>query len=194
MKNSPDRENLFFAIEAEIKAHLNGDNLKISLDFLAYLKGSGMTWDFPTDGHPEFYYIDKLTCLFAFTKDEMDEATLDKTRQMIESAGNRFVYDPSSTWNICCWQCECDIYEPGNFQVGEDLKEFALDNVWKCISCGGCDTPGSHPRTVFGKEYASACCNVFQFINPDSETMEKIIKLMELQKAIIAESALIRKP
>jgi hypothetical protein len=47
---------------------------------------------------------------------------------------------------------------------------------------------GGGRRTVFGKEFENVCCNVFQLANPNNEEQEKIKKLMELQKHIIAES------
>jgi len=104
------------------------------------------------------------------------------------TTANRWAYDPSSSWNICCWQHEDDIYEPEGVSVGEGLKEFARENVWKCIRCGGCGAPGGKRRMVFGKEFDNACCNVFQFANPDDEMLEYIKQLMELEKHIIADA------
>ena len=113
-------------------------------------------------------------------------------RRQIEEAGNRFVYDPNSSWNICCWQYNDDVFELDNFPVDESVKEYARANVWKCIGChigdGGCPTPGGARRTVFGKKFENACCNLFQLANPDSDELEKIKILMELQKHIIADS------
>jgi len=175
----------FIRIEEEIKAYLNGDNLKNALDLLAYLKESGRTWTM-SDYHPEFYYMGEMTCLFAILKSALDETTLSNIRRMIEDAGNRWVYDPISSWNICCWQHDDDIYELDSFPVDEDFKKFARENVWKCIRCGGCGAPGGIHRTVFGKEFNNACCNLFQLANPDDEMMGYIKKLMELEKHIIS--------
>jgi len=184
----PESSNaeVFAKIEEETRTYLSGDNLRIALDFIAYLRESGRTWVL-SDYHPEFYYMGELTCLIAYRKSALDKATIRKLRRKIKKAGNRFEYDPSSSWNICCWQHEDDIYEPDGFPADEGLKEFARANVWKCIRCGGCDAPGGGCRTVFGKEYDNACCNVFQLANPDDEMLEHIKKLMELQKHIIAE-------
>jgi len=179
--------DVFAKIEEETRTYLNGDNLRSALDFLAYLRESGRTWIF-TEYHPEFDYMGELTCLIAYSKSALDEATLAEIRRKIEAAGNRFVYDPTSSWNICCWQNEDNIYEPDRFPVAEDLKEFARTNVWKCIDCGGCGAPGGGRRTVFGKEFDNACCNLFQFANPDDEMLEHIKTLMELQKHIIAHA------
>ena len=178
---------IFAKIEEETRNSLSGDKLRNALDFIVYLKESGRTWNFiKNECAPEFYYMDELTCLISFH--EFDEATLNIVRQKIEEAGNRFANDTTPSWNICCWQHNNDIYELDSFPVDEGLKEFARANVWKCIYCGGCGTPGGGRRTVFGKEYDNACCNVFQFVNPDDEMLEKIKKLMELQKHIIADS------
>ena len=181
---------VFEKIEEEIRTYLSGDNLRNALDLLAYLKESGRTWTFEIDCLPEFYYMGELTCLFAFMKFKLDEATLDAMRQMIEGAGNRWVYDPSSSWNLCCWQHEDDIYELDSFPVDEDVKEYARANVWKCIRChtdGNCETFGGSHRTVFGKGFDNACCNVFQLTNPDEKEVGYIKKLMELEKHIIAD-------
>jgi len=176
---------VFVKIEEDARNHLSGDKLRNALDFIAYLKDSGRTWTF-SDYHPEFCYMGELTCLISYHK--FDETTLNYVRQIIEAAGNRFANDLFPSWNICCWQHEDDLYEPDSFPVDEDLKDFARSNVWKCIRCGGCGTPGGGRRTVFGKEFDNACCNVFQFVNPDNEMLEKIKILMELQKHIIADS------
>jgi len=177
---------VFASIEEETRTYLKGDNLRIALDLLAYLKDSGREW-LMSEHHPEFYYMGELTCLIAYSKTPLDEAMLDVIRKMIEDAGNRWVYDPVSSWNLCCWQHDDDIYEPEGFPVDESLKEFARENVWKCINCGGCDAPGGGRRTVFGKEFPNACCNVFQLANPDDEMLGYIKKLMELEKRIIAD-------
>jgi hypothetical protein len=176
----------FIKIEEEAKTYLKGDNLRISLDLFVYLKESGRTWVL-SEHHPEFYFMGDLTCLIAYMKSALDEATVEKMQRMIEDAGNRWVYDPSSSWNICCWQHDDDIYEPDGLAVDEDLKEVTKANGCKCIRCGGCGAPGGIRRTVFGKEFDNACCNVFQFANPDNEMLDYIKKLMELQKHIIAE-------
>jgi hypothetical protein len=176
---------VFAKIVDETKTYLSGENLRIALDLLDYLKSSGRTWVL-SEYHPEFYYMDELSCLFAYMKVALSEETIATMRQMIENAGNHFVYDPVSSWNLCFWQNDDDLYEPDGFPVDEDLKKFAQDNVWKCIRCGGCDAVGGIRRVVFGKEFDNACCNLFQLANPDDEMLVYIKKLMELQKYIIA--------
>ena len=178
---------VFAKIEEETKKYLKGDNLRIATELLAYLKESGRTWVL-SEHHPEFYFMGELTCLFAFMKFALDEKMLTDMRKMIEDAGNRWAYDPVSSWNICCWQHDDDIYEHDGFPVDEGLKEFARENVWKCIRCGGCGAPGGIRRTVFGKTFDNACCNVFQLANPDDEMLVHIKNLMELEKHIIADS------
>jgi len=180
--------DVFAQIQEETQKYLNGENLRIAMDLLAYLKESGRTWTFEPGGHPEFYYMGELNCLFAYMKSPMDDATVAHVRKLVEDSGNRWVYDPSSSWNICCWQNDGDLYEPGDFPVSEDLKDFAREYVWKCIRCGGCSTPGGEHRAVFGKTFDNACVNLFQFANPTDEMLAHIIKLMELQKRIIAIS------
>jgi hypothetical protein len=179
---------VFEKIEEEAKTYLDGDNLKNALDLFGYLKESGRTWIL-SEYHPEFYYMGELTCLIAYSKSPLDESTLKYILQKIEDAGNRYVDLSSSYWNICCWQHKDDIYELDSFPVDEDVKEYARSNVWRCIGChtdGGCG--GAGRRTVFGKEFENACCNVFQLANPSEKEIGYIKKLMELQKHIIADS------
>ena len=164
-------EDAFKKTEDFLRDALRGGMLRNALDFVAYLKESGRTCKisvYPNSVHPMFHYMGEFTCLFACFKDNSDQ---------------------SDQWFICCWEGECDLYEPDGFPMDESLKEFARENVKKCFNCGGCDAPlGPVRRTIFGKEYDDACCNIFHFHNPDCETLEKIIKLMELQKHVIAES------
>ena len=49
----------FAKIEEETKTYLKGDNLRIAMDLLAYLKESGRTW-IMSEYHPEFYYMGEL--------------------------------------------------------------------------------------------------------------------------------------
>ena len=177
---------VFAQIEGEAKNSLSGDKLKNVLDFLAYLKESGRTWTFSNG--PWFDYMGEATCLISYRNSPLVDATVNHIRKMAEEAGNRWEYDPSPSWSIFCWQHGDDIYKLDSFPVDDDLKEFARENVWKCIRCGGCNAPGGGRRTVFGKVFDNACCNVFHFTNPDDEILEYIKKLMELEKHIIADS------
>jgi hypothetical protein len=184
MSNNNSAE-IYSKIEEETRTFLKGENLRIALDLLAYIKTSGRSWVL-SEHHPEFYFMGELSCLIAYMKFPLSEDMLVNMRRMIEEAGNRFVYDPTSSWNLCFWQNDNDLYEPDGFPIDEDVKEFARANVWKCIRCGGCGKPGGIRRTVFNKVYDNACCNVFQLANPDDKMLEYIKKLMELQKCIIA--------
>lgn len=167
--------NAYLQTEDSLKETLSGGLLINALDFVAYLKDSGRTClpkafaaNFELVRHPEFYYMGELSCLIC-----------DETKNE---------NNPFGWWQICCWQCECDIYELDSFPVDESLKEFTRNNVKKCFGCGGCDAPGGSRRTVFGIEYDGVCCNIFHFQNPDGAILENIKKLMELQKHIIAAS------
>jgi len=176
---------VFQQIERETQTYLKGEQLKVARMFLDYIKTSGRTWLLEEGGHPEFYYKGELTSLVAFAKTVMDEEETGRLRALVEGAGNRFVYEPGSSWNLCCWQHDDDIAVPPGFSVDEGLIAFAQSHVWKCIPCGGCDAPGGLRREVFGKTFDNACCNVYQFANPDEGMMKDIIRLMEWEKSII---------
>jgi len=148
-------EEVFTKIEGETQNSLNGEILENAMNFIAYLKKSGRTCMLPNGGHPEFYFTDELSCLIVYSK---------------------FVNDPSEWWNICCCQSINDVYEHDDFLVDESVKEFAQNKVWKCIGCNGCNAPGGRRRTVFGKVFDNACCNLWQFISPNADDLNKIIK------------------
>ena len=73
---------VFAKIEEETKNSLSGDKLRNALDFISYLKESGRMWIFEKDEcHPEFYYMDELTCLISYSKFDGDETTLSAVYQ-----------------------------------------------------------------------------------------------------------------
>ncbi|MCL2547367.1 MAG: hypothetical protein FWE06_09360 [Oscillospiraceae bacterium] len=158
--------NIFVQIEQEIKNTLNGDNQKTALDLLAYLKDSG----FKTEGGfpPHFTYKGNWSCVFVYFKDENH---------------------PSGHWFVCCLPGEIDVSVCSDFSIDESVKEFAQANVKICDSCyGECFALGGKRRTIFGKEYDGVCCNIFHFHAPNSNELEKVKKLMDLQKYIINDT------
>ena len=157
---SEKNETIEVAIENKLKGVLSGDILKNALDFTAYLKEIGMTYDKDN----RFYYMGEYTCILIFFKDEEN---------------------PSGLWVIC----DCPITEHDGYPLDDDLKEFARANVMICNGQCGCkDWPRGGDKTIFGQEYKSVCSSEIQFINPDAEALVKVKKLMEFWKYIIENS------
>ena len=160
---SEQKENMYTAAEDYVKNALSGEKLKNALDFIAYLKESGRTCDEPNP-HPHFAYMGMWSCLIIASKDKKD---------------------PLGFYFVCMWPGEHDVLECDSFPVEESVKEFARKNVKKCNKCyGECFNLGGLRRTVFGKEFDGVCCNVFHINSPAGETLENVIKLLELQKHI----------
>jgi len=146
-------------IEDKLKESLNGDTLKNALDFVAYLREIGMTTLDDKDGN-RFYYKGELMCIIIFWKDDAN---------------------PSGLWIIC----DAPVSGHEGFPTDESLEEFARANVKICgvfdgsHPCGCGSEPGKS-ITVFGKDYDNVCTSELQFYSPDTETLEKVKKLMEL--------------
>jgi len=145
-------------IEDNIKDVLSGDLLKNALDFVTYLRESGMT----PDGN-RFYYMGEMTCIIIWKKDKTN---------------------PSGEWFIC----DCPIHGQEGFPIDESVKEYAQANVSICRNCGCDHEARGVTKTIFGKEFNNLCSSEVIFVNPDAEGLEKIKMLMELWKHIIAES------
>jgi len=76
--------------------------------------------------------------------------------------------------------------------VESELKEFAWAHVTICPQepcsppyCQGDENGNNHCKNhwrIFGKDYESTCHAPLQFIDPDAETLDNIIKLLSITK------------
>jgi hypothetical protein len=86
--------------------------------------------------------------------------------------------------NAGIWIDTCDF--GGNDSDDGVLAEFAWANVRTCdhFSSGGkqcgCGRQPGFSRTIFGKKYENLCFALLEFINPDTGTIENIMRLMLL--------------
>jgi len=148
---------MFKELEDAITSSLEGDMQKNALDFVAYLKASGMT---PNEEHSSaFMYSGKWVCILCIIP--------------IDGKPNWVIFD-----NPLCGR-DVDI------SVEEDLKEFAWKHVNICTSCGGSCGCGSQPgvrKTIFGKEFENVCTSEVAFWNPDAEALKKVMRLIEIWK------------
>ena len=146
-------------IEEKLNETLSGDLLKNTLDFVAFLKDCGMTYD----NDNRFFYMGAYTYILIFFK------------------------DANNPEGILCI-CDCPIREHESFPIDESVKEYVWANVKKCKNCGCDDKMRGATKAIFGKEFDNLCSSEVTFINPDTESFEKIKTLMELWKYIIADS------
>jgi len=87
-------------------------------------------------------------------------------------------------WVIFFTVCDFDIDGSAN----DDLAEFAWKHAHICDHfitggqrCGCGRQPGSK-KIIFGKEFENICHCPMQFINPDTETLENMKKLLLILK------------
>ena len=166
-----EQEKPRLKIEEEIIAQLGGDLQKNALDFIAYLKESGMT---PDATHSSaFRYFDKWVCILIIMP--------------IDGKIGWTIFD-----NPLCGR-EYDL------PVDDDLKEFAWKHVNICCHftsggkyCGCGNQPGKH-ATIFGKEFDNVCTSEVAFSNPDAGALKKIVRLIDAWKDHVVEE-IQRKP
>ena len=162
--------NEYLKIREKFAEVFSEERLKSTLDFVDYLEESGRLCEFnPDDPCICFDYMGEYSGLFLYEKNE--DITM-------------------SIWFLLCWRNNCDVSEHENFPVDENLKEFAQKNIHKCTECGGCRSYGFGPtsRIIFGKEFDNVCNDVFHFYSPEGDELKNVIRLMELQKHIIADN------
>ena len=144
--------------ENEINNVLSGDKLKIAKDFLRYMESNGMT------AHAEhvgaFEYKGQWVCIACIIP-------MDGEPTMV-------IFDTPLTKHF------------DDFQLDEQLKEFAWTHVNVCTSCGGSSGCGSQPgltKTILGKEFNNLCTSEVAFWNPDAATLGNILQIIDIWKS-----------
>ena len=157
---SENNESIRPKIEDEINDSQMDDLLKKNaLDFVAYLRANGMTTD--ANHSKAFKYMDKFVCI-------LDIYPVDNI------VGWTIIDSP-----ICT-------SEYNDFPLDEHLKEFAWEHVTNCVNCGCGNRPGT--QKILGKEFDNVCTYFVVFRNPDAETLQKVIQLIEVLKHYIDEN------
>jgi len=151
-------------LETRLQQCLTGETLHNSLNFVAYLKETGMTTTTETSGY--FTYMGELICII-IEFEVSDE-------------------HPEGMWIIC----DCQATQHDVLPLDEKLKEFLHANVSICTGeCGCKDWPRGGDKIIFGQEFKSVCSSEIKYINPSSGELEKVKMLMELWKHAIADKA-----
>ena len=142
-------------IENELMEALSGDRLSNALDFIAYMKASGMT--IHAEHYGAFEHNGEWVCIVCIIP--------------IDGVPNWTIFDNPLTGKF------------DDFPADEDLKEFAWAHVNVCTSCGGSSGCGSQPgrnKTIFGKEFKNVCTSDVAFWNPDIESLNKIKRMIDI--------------
>ena len=159
---SEQKNNL--QIEEEINEKLTGDLQKNALKFIEFLKTKDMTVDAVHSS--VFRYHGEAVCVVVLHPN----------------------YDENLGWNVYLGDYDSSIcsgdYE--NFPIDEQLKEFAWTHKHTCghfLSNGevcGCGNQPGKSFKILGKEFDNICTSLMWFGNADGETLEKLMKLVEI--------------
>jgi len=68
-----------------------------------------------------------------------------------------------------------------DFPMDEQLKAFAWAHVHICAT-GHCDSSPGIRKTIFGKDYENVCTSEVAFRNPDAETLQKVMQMIDIWK------------
>jgi len=144
--------------ESEINKSLSGDKLKIATAFVAYMKENGMT------AHAEhigaFEYNGQWVCIACIIP--------------VDGEPTMVIFDNPLTKHF------------DDFQLNDELKQFAWEHVNVCTSCGGSSGCGSQPgqtKTILGKELIHLCTSEVAFWNPNADALDKILQMINIWKS-----------
>jgi hypothetical protein len=152
-------------IEDAITETLAGEPRENALDFVAFLRESGM--QFERGGG---YWADKVYWLIKHNGEYTCFVLIDG----INECGQPWVIwsdDSTADWDS---------------PLDERTKEIAWANVDFCGNCGSC--VGGKRKTIFGLEFDNVCRTTFRFDNPDSEAVECVKKLVGVRKLYILDT------
>jgi len=159
----PESKNTQIKIENDIINALSGDKLESALNFIAYMKASGMTPHYEHQG--AFEYKGEWVCIICIIP--------------LDGEPGWVIFDNPLTSKFDDFPVYSDL------PVDSDLKEFAWAHVNICTSCGGSSGCGSQPgrrKTIFGKVFDNICTSDVAFWNPDGVALDKIKRMISIWK------------
>ena len=165
-------ENTHLKIEELIRSELTGDVQKNALDYVAYLKASGILPE--TLDSNVFGYPDEFVCVLCV-----------------------FPVENIPSWFIFMGNCDCALCgnEYQDYPIDEKLKKFAWSQVKTCCNftsngkyCGCGFQPGRRIK-LFGKTFDNVCTSVLAIQNPDGEALELTKKLSDVWRRTNAAAA-----
>ena len=140
-------------IEDAINTRLQGSSQKNALEFVGFLRTNGLSFDSNGDG--EGWAVGGTVG---------------------NSVGFMLVNGAAQgPWTI--WFNSCDFKEDDS--IDDALKAVAWKHASKCGRChAGWETCGGGERTIFGKRFEWLCHSPLMFVNPETETLESVKKLI----------------
>jgi len=153
-------QNTRLKIEDDLSAALSGEKLKNALDFIAYLKASGM--NLHQEHTSAFEYKGEWVCIICIVP-------IDGTPEWV-------IFDNPLTSKF------------DDFPVDSDLKEFAWTHVNICGKCGCGSQPGVR-KTILGKEFDNVCTSEVAFWSPDADVLDKVRQMINIWKESVDSKA-----
>jgi len=158
-------ESTRLKIEDELTANLSGDNLKNALDYIAYMKASGIAPATPDSN--VFMYGDECVCVLVMYP-------IDDVPGWTAFMGG---YDSAL--------CRGDFQD---YPVDEALKEFAWSRVSTCGGCGCGFQPGRRVK-LLGKTFDNVCTSLLYIRDPDVAALETVKRFTDVFKQSIIDAA-----
>ena len=157
--SSQDNANIYLAIEAKINDILTGDSVKNALDFIAFAREGGISFEPNEEGNG--------WAVGGTVGDSIGYMIISNDVQM------------PAPWVI--WFNSCD-FDCGD-AVDDKIKETAWSHASQCGHCHeGWKDCGGGDRMIFGKEFEMLCHSPLMFTEPDAETLAHMIELIGLLK------------
>lgn len=153
-------------IENIIGEVLTGEAQKNALEFVAYLRANEMLFE-----RGNGYWENQLYWLIKYKNEYVCFI-------LINGTGTEEKFKP---WTI--WSDDSDSNWFENFPLNEHMKEIAWKYIDFCGNCGSCS--GGTRKTIFEKEFNNVCRTTMRFIDPDTETVELMIKMVDIRKSDI---------
>lgn len=136
---------------------------RIAIDFISFLADNGMTFERAGGywGNQSYWYVkykDQFVCYILFN-----------------GTGDEEKFSP-----LTIWTDDSNSNWYSNVELEESAKNIAVNHIDICEKCGACK--GGTDKQIFCEKYSNVCRTAFRFINPDSEELDCLKKLILLRK------------
>lgn len=154
------------SIEEVIGEELSLDDRRVALDFVAFLRETGV--DFVRD---QGYWRDKVYFLVQYHHDCVCFIAVNDPDE------------PENRWTV--WSDDMSPAYLANDAIESELKGIAWEHVDLCGNCGSCG--GGRNKLIFGKEFERVCVCTFRFDNPGINDLPFLKKMVEIRKQELLE-------
>ena len=160
-------------VESVLPFYLDGEMLKLALDFVAYLRAEKMNpgwagvhnaWRATSKGKPICY--------------------IRLGKEWIRDTEKKWVINTKNLkWLVIPYLDHMNDYAD---KINEDWKKIIWDDLRNCVNCAyGCSSRAAKTVTVLGKDFSGLCpgfINKVSFVNPDEAAIKIIKRLLELER------------